>query len=139
VDGVLSANDGLAGAIITVLQKNGLNGKVPVTGQDATAAGLNAILTGDQYSTVFKPIQLEANASAALALALVQGNTAAANSIAGQTSQDPTGNRTVKSVLLPPESITKSNVKDVVTQGYVKASDICTGAAAAVCTQLGIS
>ena len=37
VDGVVAANDGLAGAIITVLQKNGLNGKVPVTGQDATA------------------------------------------------------------------------------------------------------
>ncbi|HEY3747652.1 MAG TPA: substrate-binding domain-containing protein [Pseudonocardiaceae bacterium] len=139
VDGVLSANDGLAGAIITVLQKNGLNGKVPVTGQDATAAGLTAILTGDQYSTVFKPEKLEANASAELALALAKGNTTVANQIASQTSDDPTGKRQVKSVLLAPESITKDNVKDVVTQGYVKASDICTGAAASVCTQLGIS
>jgi D-xylose transport system substrate-binding protein len=139
VDGVLSANDGLAGAIITVLQKNGLNGKVPVTGQDATAAGLTAILTGDQYSTIFKPEKLEANASAELALALAKGNTTVANQIAGQVSTDPTGNRQVKSVLLTPESITKNNVKDVVTQGYVKASDICTGAAASVCTQLGIS
>jgi D-xylose transport system substrate-binding protein len=139
VDGVLSANDGLAGAIITVLQKNGLNGKIPVTGQDATAAGLQAVMTGDQYSTVFKPEKLEAEASAALALALAKGNTQAADQIAGQTSHDPTGNRDVKSVLLPPESITKDNVKDVVTQGYVKASDICTGAAASVCTSLGIS
>jgi D-xylose transport system substrate-binding protein len=139
VDGVLAANDGLAGAIITVLQKNGLNGKVPVTGQDATAAGLTAILSGDQYSTVFKPEKLEANAAAELALALAKGNTTAANQIAGQTSHDPTGNRDVKSVLLPPESITKDNVKDVVTQGYVKAGDICTGAAATACTSLGIS
>jgi D-xylose transport system substrate-binding protein len=139
VDGVLSANDGLAGAIITVLQKNGLNGKVPVTGQDATAAGLTAVLTGDQYSTVFKPEKLEANASAELALALAKGNTTAANQIAGQTSHDPTANRDVKSVLLAPESITKDNVKDVVTQGYVKASDICTGAAASICTTMGIS
>ncbi|HEX5402155.1 MAG TPA: substrate-binding domain-containing protein [Pseudonocardiaceae bacterium] len=139
VDGVLSANDGLAGAIITVLQKNGLNGKVPVTGQDATAAGLTAILTGDQYSTVFKPEKLEANATAELALALVKNNTTVANQIANQTTHDPTGNRDVKSVLLAPESITKDNVKDVVTQGYVKASDICTGAAASVCTTLGIS
>ena len=37
VDGVLAANDGLAGAVITVLTKYGLNGQVPVTGQDATA------------------------------------------------------------------------------------------------------
>lgn len=140
VDGVLAANDGEAGAIITVLQKNGLNGHVPVTGQDATAAGLTAILDGDQYSTVFKPEKLEANASAELALALAKGNTTVANQIANQTSHDPTGNRDVKSVLLPPESITKDNVKDVVTQGYVKASDICVGAKAqAACQQLGIS
>ncbi len=139
VDGVLVANDGMAGSVITVLQKNGLNSKVPVTGQDATAAGLQAILTGDQYSTVFKPIQLEANAAAQLALALSTGNTSAADAIASQSSTDPTGNRTVKSVLLPPESITKSNVKDVISQGYDKASDVCAGAAAAVCTQLGIS
>jgi D-xylose transport system substrate-binding protein len=139
VDGVLAANDGLAGAIITVLQKNGLAGKVPVTGQDATTAGLTAVLEGQQYSTVFKPEKLEANASAELALALEKGNTTVANQIAGQTSHDPTANRDVKSVLLAPESITKDNVKDVVTQGYVKASDICVGAAAAVCTQLGIS
>ncbi|HEY3609268.1 MAG TPA: substrate-binding domain-containing protein [Pseudonocardiaceae bacterium] len=139
VDGVLVANDGMAGSVITVLQKNGLNGKVPVTGQDATAAGLNAILTGDQYSTVFKPIQLEANASAQLALALVKGDTAGADAIASQNSDDPTAHRTVKSVLLPPEAITKDNVKDVITQGYVKASEVCTGAAASVCTTLGIS
>jgi D-xylose transport system substrate-binding protein len=139
VDGVLVANDGMAGSVITVLQKNGLNGKVPVTGQDATAAGLNSILIGDQYSTVFKPIQLEANAAAQLALALVNGNTTGADKIASQTSHDPTANRDVKSVLLPPEAILKDNAKDVVSQGYDKASDVCAGAAAAACTQLGIS
>jgi D-xylose transport system substrate-binding protein len=139
IDGALVANDGMAASVITILQKNGLNTKVPVTGQDATAAGLNAILTGDQYSTVFKPIKLEANAAAQLALALVNGDTAGADKIASQTSNDPTGNRSVKSVLLPPEAITKDNVKDVVSQGYDKASDVCAGAAAPVCTQLGIS
>ncbi|HEX4700667.1 MAG TPA: sugar ABC transporter substrate-binding protein, partial [Pseudonocardiaceae bacterium] len=71
--------------------------------------------------------------------ALVSGNTSAADAIASQTSNDPTGHRTVKSVLSAPESITKDNVKDVVSQGYVKASDICTGAAASVCSSLGIN
>src|SRR3990170_2361942 len=60
VDGVVAANDGLAGAVITILKKYQLNGKVPVTGQDATADGLKAILSGDQYMTVFKPIKEEA-------------------------------------------------------------------------------
>ncbi|HWC81612.1 MAG TPA: substrate-binding domain-containing protein [Pseudonocardiaceae bacterium] len=139
IDGVLAANDGLAGAIITVLQKDGLAGKVPVTGQDATAAGLQDILEGLQYSTVFKPIEQEASSAAQLAAALVKGDTASANKIASQTSTDPQGKRTIASVLLTPVLITKQNVKEVVTQGYVKASDICGGAAAAACTQLGIS
>ncbi|HVW40735.1 MAG TPA: substrate-binding domain-containing protein [Amycolatopsis sp.] len=139
VDGVLAANDGLAGAIITVLQKNGLAGKVPVTGQDASAAGLKAILQGTQYSTVFKPIQQEADSAAQLAAALVKGDTAGADKIATASSDDPTGHRTVKSVLLTPQSVTKDNVKIVVDQGYVKASEICTDSAAPVCGQLGIS
>ncbi len=139
VDGVLVANDGMAGSVITVLQKYNLAGTVPVTGQDASAAGLQAILAGDQYSTVFKPIKLEAQATAELASDLIKGDTGAANKLASQTTYDPTGKRNVASVLLQPVSITKSNVKEVVTEGYVKASDICTGAAAAACTQLGIS
>ncbi|HEY4023304.1 MAG TPA: substrate-binding domain-containing protein [Pseudonocardiaceae bacterium] len=138
VDGVLVANDGMAGSVITVLQKYNLAGHVPVTGQDASAAGLQAILTGDQYSTVFKPIKLEAQATAELASDLIKGDTAAASKLANQTTYDPTGKRNVASVLLQPISITKSNVKEVVDQGYVTAADICTGAAAAVCTQLGI-
>ncbi|ATL66364.1 sugar ABC transporter substrate-binding protein [Nocardia terpenica] len=139
VDGVVAANDGLAGAIITVLKKNGLNGKVPVTGQDATADGLKAVLRGDQYMTVFKPIQDEATAAAELAAALAKGDKAAADAIATAATQDPKGNRTVKSVLLDPHTITRADVKQVVDQGYAKASELCTGDVASACTQLGIS
>lgn len=138
VDGVIAANDGLAGAIVTVLKKNGLNGKVPVTGQDATTDGLEAILRGDQYMTVFKPIQQEADAAAKLAVALAKGDKASAEAIATQTSQDPKGNRTVKSVLLTPQTVTKDQVKTVVDQGYVTASDLCSGDVASDCAQLGI-
>jgi len=139
VGGVVAANDGLAGAIITVLKKNGLNGQVPVTGQDATADGLAAILTGDQYMTVFKPIKQEAEGAAKLASALAKGDKAAADALATAVSKDPKGNRDVKSILLQPQLITKDNVKTVVTEGYVKATEFCTGAVAAVCTSLGIS
>ncbi len=138
VDGVVAANDGLAGAIITVLTKVGLNGKVPVTGQDATPDGLQAILRGDQYMTVFKPINEEADNTAKLAAALAKGDTAAADAIATATSQDPTGHRTVKSVLLTPQLITKDNVKSVVDAGAVKASDVCVPATQSACDQLGI-
>lgn len=138
VDGVAAANDGLAGAIITVLTKNGLNGKVPVTGQDATPDGLQAILRGDQYMTVYKPIKQEADTAAKLAGALAKGDTAGADAIATQTLADTKGNRMVKSVLLTPQLITKDKVKSVVDDGAVKAGDICVTATQAACTQLGI-
>ncbi|MET7994092.1 substrate-binding domain-containing protein [Amycolatopsis sp. NPDC005232] len=139
VDGVVAANDELAGAVITVLQKNGLNGKVPVTGQDSTAAGLQAILRGDQTLTIFKPIKQEAENTAKLAAALAKNDKAAADAIATGTLHDPQNNRDLKSVLLTPELITVNDIKTVVQQGYVKASDICTGDLAAKCTQYGIS
>jgi len=138
VDGVVAANDGLAGAIITVLQKYSLNGKVPVTGQDATADGLQAILRGDQYMTVFKPINEEADATAKLAAALAKGDKAAADAIATGSVQDTKANRTVKSVLLTPQLITKDKVKTVIDAGFVKASEVCVAATQPACDQLGI-
>ncbi|MGV9366472.1 sugar ABC transporter substrate-binding protein [Amycolatopsis sp. NPDC003731] len=139
VDGVVAANDGLAGAVITILKKNGLNGKIPVTGQDATADGLMAVMRGEQYMTVFKPIKEEAEASAKLAAALAKGDKAAADAIATGKLHDPKNNRDIKSVLLTPTTILAKDIKTVVTQGYVKASEICGGDLAAKCTSLGIS
>ncbi|WP_300009169.1 substrate-binding domain-containing protein [Pseudonocardia sp.] len=139
VGGVLAANDGLAGAVITVLQKYGLNGTVPVTGQDATPDGLQAILRGDQYMTVYKPIQDEAEATAQLAAALAAGDTAAADALATDTVNDPEGNRDVKSVLLTPQLITRDSVKDVIDDGAVPAADVCVAELEAACAELGIS
>jgi len=138
VDGVVAANDGLAGAVITILKKVGLNGKVPVTGQDATPDGLQAVLRGDQYMTVFKPIKDEAEAAAKLAAALAKGDTAAADALATGKVKDDKGNRDVKSVLLTAQLITKDKVKSVVDAGFVKAADICVADTKAVCDQLGI-
>ena len=138
VDGVLAANDGLAGSVITVLKKTGLNGKAIVTGQDATADGLQAVLRGDQYMTVFKPIKQEAEATAKLAGALAKGDKAAADATATQSSADPVNHRQVKSVLLAPVLITKANVKEPVDQGSIKASEICVADTQSACDQLGI-
>ncbi|SMD13930.1 sugar ABC transporter substrate-binding protein [Lentzea albidocapillata] len=138
VDGVVAANDGLAGAVITILKKVGLNGKVPVTGQDATPDGLQAVLRGDQYMTVFKPIKEEAEAAAKLAGLLAKGDTAGADKLASGTTKDDKGNRDVKSVLLTSQLITKDKVKSVVDAGFVKASEICVADTQAICTELGI-
>ena len=73
IDGVLAANDGLGGAAIAILDKNGVAGKVPVTGQDATVEGLQDILAGTQCMTVYKSAKQEAGALAKLAIGLTKG------------------------------------------------------------------
>ena len=70
---MLAANDGLGNAVITVLKKNSLNGKVPVTGQDATAQGLQNVLAGDQCMTVYKAVKEEADALPTPLSALIKG------------------------------------------------------------------
>jgi D-xylose transport system substrate-binding protein len=135
VQGVYAANDGLAGSVISILQKNGQDGKVPVTGQDATVEGLQNILAGTQCMSVYKSAKEEAGALADAAIALAKGEKAETNG----TTEDKTGNRQVPSILLTPKSITKDNVKDVVDDGGAKASDICTGSFEKLCADAGIS
>jgi D-xylose transport system substrate-binding protein len=132
VDGVVAANDGLAGAVISTFPANGV---IPVTGQDATKAGLQAILKGDQCMTVLKATNKEAGALSKVAIALANGETPETTG----TVKDTVGGRDVASILETPETITKANVKDAVDAGAVSAADLCTGEYAALCTAAGIS
>jgi D-xylose transport system substrate-binding protein len=132
VDGVIAPNDGLANAVITALTARGLNGKVLVTGQDATDPGLTSIIVGDQSMTVYKSIRDEATAAAKLAVALAQGDKAEVKKLAPTTSKNDTGS--FPSLLLDPVAVTKDNIKDtVIKDGFTTKAKICVGAAAAVC------
>lgn len=134
VDGVYAANDGLAGSVISILEKNQRAGQVPVTGQDATVEGLQNILAGSQCMTVYKSAQEEAGALADAAIALVNGQQPETNS----TSRDDTGKRDVPSVLLTPKSITKDNVNVVFDDGGQSREEVCAGQFAAACTAAGL-
>jgi len=135
VDGVLAANDGLGGSVISVLEKNGRAGQVPVTGQDATVEGLQNILAGTQCMTVYKSAKLEAGALADAAIALVNGEEAETTG----TTPDSEGGRDVPSILLDPVSITKDNVGDVISDGGQSFADVCSGEYAQMCTDAGIT
>jgi D-xylose transport system substrate-binding protein len=137
VDGVLAANDGIAGSAIGVLRAKKLT-TVPVTGQDATVSGLQFILQGQQCMTVFKDVSKEATAASKLAIALVKGDTTAAKAMATGSLKDPKNGRTIPSLLLVPEAVTKDNIKDVVTAGAVTAADLCKGLTT-LCSQAGVS
>ncbi|UBF25687.1 sugar ABC transporter substrate-binding protein [Kovacikia minuta CCNUW1] len=124
---VYAANDTLANAAIAALRTQKLNGKVPVTGQDATPTGIQNILAGDQVMTVYKPIAKEAQATAQLVAALSNG-TDPGSLVNGQT--DLKGGGKVASVLLTPIAVDKNNVKQtVIADGFVKKDQVCQGAA----------
>jgi D-xylose transport system substrate-binding protein len=137
VDGIISANDTMAQGIIARLTANGLNGKVPVTGQDASKEGLQAILAGNQCMTVYKAIKKEADTASKLAIALINGETPGKDLVNG-TVKDTVLNKDVPSALATPQAIYKDSVKDVITDGFWQASDICTGQFAALCEQNGV-
>jgi D-xylose transport system substrate-binding protein len=126
--GVAAANDGLGGAVAAVLKRNGDTDKVPTTGQDATVEGLQRVLLGSQCMTVYKAIKKEADAASQLAIALNNGDQAAADQLASGSVEDTETGEPVKSVLLEPQGITKENVKDVVADGFVAAEDVCSTA-----------
>lgn len=138
--GVASANDGLGGAVVSVLERNGLAGQIPATGQDATDEGLQRVLLGTQCVTVYKAVKKEADAAAKLAIALAKGDTAGADALATGTVKDTKSGQDVKSVLLEPQAIFKANVKDVIADGYTTADKICTtDALKKACTENGVS
>ena len=137
--GVAAANDGLGGAVAAVLKRNGDTDKIPTTGQDATAEGLQRVLLGSQCMTVYKAIKKEADAASDLAIALTKGDQAGADQLASGSVDDTETGEKVKSVLLEPQGITKDSVKDVVADGFVAAEDVCTTAALKkACTENGV-
>ncbi|MFJ9362351.1 substrate-binding domain-containing protein [Streptomyces mirabilis] len=132
--GVYSANDGMAGGIITALKAAGIS--VPVTGQDAELAGVQRIIAGEQFMSVYKPYAPEADAAAEMAVALAQGKSL--DTVAKDKVDSPT-DKAIPSVIVAVVSLTKDNIKDTVLKdGVYTVSDICTSAYKAKCDALGI-
>lgn len=122
INGVLAANDGIAGAVVSALKNNSLK-PIPVTGQDATPTGVQYIISGWQSGTVYKSVRAEAAAASRMAVDLIKGTPVKTN---GKVSGTP-------SVLLTPVWITKSNYRLLFKDGFVKRSQVCAGAYAKDC------
>jgi D-xylose transport system substrate-binding protein len=131
VQGVLSPNDGIAGGVIAALKSQKLDGKVLLTGQDATTAGLQNIVLGTQAMTVFKPITAEAAVAAKVAVGLATGKKSIVKQVAKTKVSNGAGK--VPSVLLQPIVVTKNNISVVVKNGAAKWSDICSGVSSTTC------
>ena len=138
IDGAIVANDTMSGGVIARLKADGVAGKVPTTGQDASTEGLQNILRGYQAGTVYKNTTLEADAASKLAIDLIKNDKSAAAALATGTVKDTKLNKDVPSVLATPVWITADTVKQVVADGQADASQICTGDVAKFCTKYGV-
>ncbi|MEO6943337.1 MAG: substrate-binding domain-containing protein [Lacisediminihabitans sp.] len=127
--GVYSANDGNGGAAIASMKAAGIKTMPPVTGLDASLAGLQAVVAGDQYMTVYNPFKTEADQAAQTAWDLVNG-------------KKPTATATINGIptfLNQPVAVTVKNIMDtIIKDQFYKVSDICTANYAAACDAAGI-
>jgi len=136
--GIYAANDDTGGGAIAAMKGAGIDPEErPVTGQDATVAGLQRVLAGTQYMTIYKAIEPEAKIAAEMAIAF--GETGELSSeLAPEKINN--GKTEVPSHLLESTPVTKGNVKStVVADGFVSPSELCEGAFASACKEAGIS
>ena len=135
IKAVMVANDTMAGAVVTDLKRQHLNGKVAVSGQDATAEGLQHIMDGDQCFTIYKPSTGEAGPAIKAITQLINGQ---APDTKGVTITDPQTKKPVPAILATPVAITKANVAVPINDQYTPKNTVCTGAYAAKCTAAGV-
>jgi len=134
VDAVVASNDGTAGGVVAALAAQGLDGLVPVSGQDGDGAALNRVALGTQTVSVWKDARLLGTAAGEVAALLAGGSSM--DSIPQMIKFDTPGGNSMFSILLSPLPITADNLDLVVTAGWITQEDVCAGVEAgsvAVC------
>ena len=132
--GVVAANDGTGGAAVAAFKAAGFDPVPPVTGNDATIADLQLIISGDQYNTISKPSEIVAAAAANVAIELLSGETPKADTKLFDT---PTK-------LFTPALVTQENLKAEIIDKTVNGKPIqtpdqlCNDRYADGCKKLGI-
>jgi D-xylose transport system substrate-binding protein len=138
IAGVYSANDGMAGGVIKALEAAGVTELPPVTGQDAELAGVQRIVSGEQYMSVYKSYPSEAEAAAEMAVAKVQGKDIQFDALTRDRVDSPT-DKDIPAQLVSVVALTQANIKQtVVADGIYKISEICTAPYKAACAELGL-
>jgi D-xylose transport system substrate-binding protein len=130
IKGVVAANDGTAGGAIAAFKAAGVKPVPPVTGNDATIAALQLIISGDQYNTISKPSEIVAAAAANVAVQMIKGEKPEAKTALYNTP----------SQLFIPAVVTAKNIKAEIFDKKIQTPEqICTGEYAEGCKKLGIT
>ncbi|HEY2916122.1 MAG TPA: substrate-binding domain-containing protein [Candidatus Limnocylindrales bacterium] len=128
IDIAFVENDGMAGGVVAALQAQGLAGKVPVSGQDGDAAALNRVALGTQTVDVWKDARMLGKAAGDAAIQLC--NNPDTSKVTGTASFTTPGNNQVSAIQLQPDPITKDNLNDVLSAGWITKDDLCKGVTA---------
>jgi D-xylose transport system substrate-binding protein len=138
IKGVYAANDGTAGGAIAAMKAAGIDPtEVPVTGQDAELTAVQRIIAGEQFMTVYKPIQPLAETAAELAVPVANGEDPPADLV---TSETDNGTEEVPTAVIDTIAVTADNVNDTIVADEVYPVDeICAGQYAKACKEAGIS
>ena len=129
IDGVVAANDNIAGAVVATLQQKGLK-PIALSGQDASSGGVQNIISGWQTMTVYKKVPLEAAAAAKAAVQLLKGQKVTGINAwcdAKKNLCTAKKSKAEPSILLVPITITKANYKILFAQKFLKRSEVCVG------------
>lgn len=137
IDGVLAANDSLAGAVISALNATEVRPLPPVTGQDADLPAVRRIVRGEQYMTVYKPFAPAADAAVQMAVAL--GRDESVSSIATGAVDNAT-TEDIPAVLLPSVPVTAGSIRNtLVKDGMYTVDQICVPALRSACAKAGLT
>lgn len=124
VNAVLSPYDGISRGIISALTDAGytVGDEWPtISGQDAEVDSVKAILSGEQYATIFKDTRELAKVAANMAVALLNGEEPEVN----DTETYDNNIKIVPSYLLEPVQVVKDNVESaLVDTGYWTAEEL---------------
>ena len=129
IDGVVAANDNIAGAVVATLKAKGLK-PIALSGQDASSLGVQNIISGWQSMTVYKKVPLEAAAAAKAAVQLLKGQKVTGINAYCDVSKNacvPTKGKGTPSILITPIVVTKANYKVLFADKFLKKSEVCVG------------
>jgi len=125
VDAVVASNDGTAGGVIAALAAQGMDGEVPVSGQDGDLAALNRVALGTQTVSVWKDARELGAAAARIAFELAEGT--AMGDIEGSQSWTSPSGIDMTATFLAPIPITRDNLDVVVDAGWITVEELCQG------------
>jgi len=125
VDAVWSENDGMAGGVVAALAAQGMDGKIPVSGQDGDQAALNRVALGTQTVSVWKDARALGKAAGDAAIQLCKDKDI--KKVPGVVQFTSPGNNDMTSIFLTPIPVKQDNLNVVLDAGWITKDKLCQG------------